>query len=120
LSVFNGGNSSELYGGLKLDVFGNPGLYVCSGSDPDFTSVELRVTEAIKWGFLPEKITNSVKGRVGNRDAPVDTTFYEAGTELGYSLTDSTTAFVGVSYGGTTTDVYDDVVAYTVGVKSSF
>ncbi len=120
LSVFNGSDSSELYGGLKLDVIGNPGLYVCSAEDPDFTSVELRVSESLNWGFLPEKLTNNVRGRLGKRDAPVDTTFYEAAGELAYELTDSTTAFVGVSYGGTTTDVYDDVVAYTVGVRAAF
>ena len=120
LSVFSEDDSSELYGGLKLDVFGNPGVYVCKGSSPDFTSVELRVQEAIKWGILPEKVTTNVKGRVGNRDAPVDTTFYEAGVEVGYQLTDNTVVYVGGTYGGTTTDVYDDVVAYTVGVRSAF
>lgn len=120
LSVFDGADSSELYGGLKLDVIGNPGLYVCSAEDPDFTSVELRVSESLKWGFLPEKVSNNVRGRVGKRDAPVDTTFYEAGTEVGYKLSDSATAFAGVTYGGTTTDVYEDVVAYTVGVRAVF
>jgi len=120
LSVFDGADSSELYGGLKLDVLGNPGVYVCSAEDPDFTSVELRVSESLNWGFLPDSISNNVKGRVGKRDAPVDTTFYEVGTDAGYKLTDTSTLFAGVSYGGTTTDVYDDVVAYTVGVRSTF
>jgi hypothetical protein len=120
LSVFDGMDSSELYGGLKLDVIGNPGVYVCNAEDPDFTSVELRVSESLTWGFLPEKVSNNVRGRVGKRDAPVDTTFYEVGTEVGYKLSDSTTAFAGIAYGGTTTDVYDDVVSYTVGVRASF
>lgn len=120
LSVRNGADSTELYGGVKLNVIGNPGLYVCSAEDPDFTSVELRVSETIEWSFLPEKVTNGVKGRIGKRDAPVDTTFYEVGGELGYKLNDSVSLFAGVSYNGTTSDVYDNGVAYTVGVRASF
>ena len=120
LSVFGGDNSNETYAGAKLDVFGNPGVYACRGSSDDFNSYELRVQEAVKWGVLPAQVATTVSGRVGRRDAPVETTFYQAGLNVGYPLSDNTQVYAGIAYGGTSTDLYDEVVAYTVGVKSEF
>ena len=120
LSVFSGDNSNEVYAGAKLDVFGNPGVYACRGTSDDFNSYELRVQEAVKWGLLPAQVATTVNGRVGHRDGPVETTFYQAGLNVGYPLNDNAQVYAGVAYGGTSTDLYDEVVAYTIGVRSEF
>jgi hypothetical protein len=111
---------SELYSGLKLDVIGNPGLYFCRGTTKEFNSYELRVAEAIKWGFLPESVTTRVDGRLGHRDGPVATTFYQANGTLNYQLKETTSLFVGVGYAGTSTSEYDNTVVYTAGITSTF
>ena len=111
---------SELYAGVKLDVIGNPGVYYVRGTTEEFNAYELRVSEAIKWGFLPEELTTQVSGLVGNQSGPVSTSYYEAYFTVNYALKETTELFAGIGYAGTSAADYDNNVVYTAGVNCKF
>jgi hypothetical protein len=113
-------SQTEVYGGVKLDVFGNPGFYVSNSSTHDFTALELRAHEAFEVPFVPEGFTTGVAGVLGHRDAPVETTYYEATLWVGYQLNETVALYTGAGLYGTSTDEFDNGGVYTVGVKASF
>lgn len=119
-SAFEGFSDTELYGGVKLDVFGNPGVYVCNSQNLDFDTVELRVSEGLKWGLLPEQVDVSVGGRVGHKNATESSTFVDANVTVAYAVTDKTQVFVAAIGGTSTANETEDVVGLQAGVRSSF
>lgn len=126
-SGFGSFSDTELYGGVKLDTLGNPGVYVCNSQDLDFNTIELRVSEGLKWGLLPEQVTIGVNGRVGYKEATESSTFVEGAVTVAYALTDKTQLFVAGIGGTSTADSTEyrtgevaDVVGLQAGVRSTF
>lgn len=119
-SQTHGFSDTELYGGVKLDVFGNPGVYVCHSNRLDFDTVELRVSEGMKWGFLPDQVTTRANGRVGHKNATEGSTFVDGSVEVAYALTDKTELFVAGIGGTSTADGTENVFGIQAGVRSQF
>ena len=119
-SAFSDFSDTELYGGVKLDTFANPGVYVCNSQNLDFNTIELRVNEGIKWGLLPEQVALGVGGRVGYKESTESSTFVEGSVAVAYALTDNTQLFVAGIGGTSTATGTDNVVGVQAGVRSTF
>ena len=93
---------------------------MCHSQEQDFDTVELRVSEGIKWGFLPEQITTSVAGRVGQKNATESSTFAEGSVTASIAVNEKVQLFVSGIGGTSTTDGTEDVFGFQAGVRSSF